>query len=160
MNLSLRSRAILFGIFGMLLFSGCVSAPPETASDKSILASDKLIFKGGQCIGAIAQSKTPLQTGSTIRVIVAGQVVRPGEYELPAGSTVLEAIQLAGGFTDYAWTRDIHLIPREGTGPKRRLSLWKQNRSGKIPLVWLGTSDRAEDFELQDGMEIDVALQC
>ncbi|MFQ5942125.1 MAG: helix-hairpin-helix domain-containing protein [Anaerolineales bacterium] len=37
-----------------------------------------------------------------IRVHVAGEVVRPGVYELPFGSIVQEAIDAAGGFTGEA----------------------------------------------------------
>ncbi len=41
----------------------------------------------------------PLAEPSTLRVHVAGEVVRPGVYELPFGSIVQDAIDAAGGFS-------------------------------------------------------------
>jgi len=156
--MTLRNRVAITLVFSCLLLQavGCASASREALSEK-------LIFKGDECLGAIAHSETSKvagRTGRTIRVIVHGQVVKPAEYEVPEGTSVLEAIQIAGGFTYYAWTRDIHLVTREPAAPNRRLVLWKRNRPGSRPLVWLGTRDHAEDFELQDGMDIYVSVQC
>ncbi len=49
--------------------------------------------------------ETPLPT----MIDVKGQVVKPGVYELPAGSRVQDAIEAAGGFTSEADSRSINL---------------------------------------------------
>lgn len=45
---------------------------------------------------------------------VVGQVTRPGEYNLPRGITVLQAISTAGGFTEWADQHGLVLIRRAG----------------------------------------------
>lgn len=50
-------------------------------------------------------SEAPLPT----MIDVKGQVVKPGVYELPAGSRVQDAIEAAGGFTSEADSRSINL---------------------------------------------------
>lgn len=44
-----------------------------------------------------------------IRVHICGEVVNPGVYEIEDGSRVIDAVELAGGFTDKACEDDINL---------------------------------------------------
>lgn len=57
------------------------------------------------------------------RVYVGGQVESPGEYELPPGMTLMQAISKAGGFRDDARKAQTILIRREGDGPPRGTSI-------------------------------------
>jgi polysaccharide export outer membrane protein len=47
---------------------------------------------------------------SSARVYVVGQMVRPGEFPLSGGLTVLKALALAGGFKDFARPESIVII--------------------------------------------------
>ena len=49
----------------------------------------------------------------TVHVSVAGQVMRPGEYDLPAGGGVVEAVALAGGLAPRAALQSV-LVQRPG----------------------------------------------
>jgi polysaccharide export outer membrane protein len=47
---------------------------------------------------------------SSARVYVVGQMMRPGEFPLSGGLTVLKALALAGGFKDFARPESIVII--------------------------------------------------
>jgi len=46
---------------------------------------------------------------STIRIHICGEVNNPGVYEIEVGSRVIDAVELAGGFTDVACSDEINL---------------------------------------------------
>jgi polysaccharide export outer membrane protein len=52
----------------------------------------------------------------SLKVSVIGQVRTPGRYDLRGPSTVLDALALAGGFTDFAARRKITIL--RGSGEK------------------------------------------
>jgi polysaccharide export outer membrane protein len=47
------------------------------------------------------------------KVYITGQVVRPGQYALTAAMTVLQLIATAGGFQEYAKTKEILVVRSE-----------------------------------------------
>ena len=63
-------------------------------------------------------------------VHVTGAVAHPGVYQLPAGSRVYQAIEMAGGLTEQASEREINLAEASRTGRNcifirgRRARLW------------------------------------
>ena len=61
----------------------------------------------------ICRSSAP-DTNTVIRVIVDGEVQRPGPVDLPGGSTILDAIKQTGGFTDFASTKFL-VVQRRGS---------------------------------------------
>jgi len=50
------------------------------------------------------------------KVSVIGQVHAPGRYDIKGPSTVLDALAMAGGFTDFANKKDIRIIRKTATG--------------------------------------------
>ena len=50
------------------------------------------------------------------RFYIVGQVRGPGMYELRANQTYLQALAVAGGFTDFADRDDVRIIRRSGAG--------------------------------------------
>lgn len=64
---------------------------------------------------------------------VTGQVMRPGEYSLPRGLTVLQAISTAGGFTEWANERGLVLIRRAGGEQQHMRIDYKKIISGSRP---------------------------
>lgn len=53
------------------------------------------------------------------RFFIQGEVNRPGEYKLVVPTKVLEALVNAGGFRDFAKTKDIVVIREEGSATAR-----------------------------------------
>jgi polysaccharide export outer membrane protein len=53
-------------------------------------------------------------TGSR-RYFIVGNVKTPGAYDLRAGQTFLQALSVAGGFTDFAKRSAVHVIRQNGT---------------------------------------------
>lgn len=49
------------------------------------------------------------------KVSILGEVKKPGAYELKAGLTILDAIALAGGFTEKSNAKDVKLIRSKGS---------------------------------------------
>ena len=60
-----------------------------------------------------------------------GEITRPGEYQLMKGLTIVQALSLAGGFTEFAKKSDITLFRYEA-GKKRIIKInYKEIMSGK-----------------------------
>jgi len=62
-----------------------------------------------------------VQTVNSYRIFILGQVTAPGTYLLKSKTTILQAISLAGGFTQYASKNSMILIRRktDGSGNKK-----------------------------------------
>lgn len=83
-----------------------------------------------------------------LRIAIIGEVVRPGSYRLlPADAqimpTVTEALQQAGGITQYTNLQKVHIDRRDPSGQLQRLTvnLWQLLQSG----------DLSQDVALRDG---------
>ena len=72
------------------------------------------------------------QIGS-YRISVLGKVAAPGVYSINTRTTLLEAISLAGGFTEWANKRKITLIRNEGGRNKKFRINYNKIVSGKDP---------------------------
>jgi polysaccharide biosynthesis/export protein len=55
------------------------------------------------------------------RVSVLGEVQKPGQLQLKADTTVLEAIALAGGFRDFASPGKIMILRKDGKGATQKI---------------------------------------
>ena len=75
----------------------------------------------------------------SLKVSVIGEVARPGRYELKSWATVLDALALAGGFTQYATRSRIVILHPEGKTMKR------------IPFNYNKVSADQENFYLRNG---------
>jgi len=76
-----------------------------------------LLLAGGIWIAARAPEGESIQlrpapTSEPIQVHVAGAVVRPGLYDLPEGSRVMDAVEAAGGFVADADKNSMNLAAR------------------------------------------------
>jgi polysaccharide export outer membrane protein len=68
------------------------------------------------------------------RVSVLGEVQKPGQLQLKADTTVLEAIALSGGFRDFASPGKIMILRKDSTGTTQKIPfnynrVVKDNRS-------------------------------
>ena len=75
----------------------------------------------------------------SFKVSVMGEVARPGRFELKSWTTVLDALALAGGFTQFASRSRIIILHPEGTTMKR------------IPFNYNKLAGEQENFYLQNG---------
>jgi hypothetical protein len=89
--------------------------------------------------------------GDKIEVIVRGEVGRQGSISVAQGTTLLEAIKLAGGFTERALARSVLV---EDAQRRHRLSLNRQRRFLRRSRVWFGGG--TGDFVLAPGATIYV----
>jgi len=74
-------------------------------------------------------------------VTVNGEVLKPGMYPLKPGLTVLEAISLAGGFTDFAARNSVKII-RSENGTDKNIVVQAENISKK--------GNKSKDVQLKD----------
>ena len=56
---------------------------------------------------------------NSYRVFVQGRVQTPGAYEIKSKTTLVQAVAMAGGFTDWAETKNILIVRRTRAGEKR-----------------------------------------
>lgn len=92
-----------------------------------------------------------LAAGNTIEVVVRGEVGRIGSISVAQGTTVLEAIKMAGGFTEFALATRVQI---DDAKHRHRLNLHRQRRFLKRSRVWFG--DGSGDFVLEPGATIYV----
>ncbi|NIM98375.1 MAG: hypothetical protein GTO24_09945 [candidate division Zixibacteria bacterium] len=69
----------------------------------------------------------------SFKVSVLGRVTNPGVYPVTGNTTLIEAISMAGGFTEWANKRKITVITREGGREKKIRINYKKIISGKDP---------------------------
>jgi polysaccharide export outer membrane protein len=88
---------------------GEIMAQGQTASELKKVIADKL-----QSF-VTAPEVTVIVKESRSQVIYAiGKFTRPGPYPLAPGMTVMQALSAAGGFTEWADTKNIIIVRREG----------------------------------------------
>jgi polysaccharide export outer membrane protein len=76
------------------------------------------------------------------KIVVMGEVVKPGRFELTGPTTVLEAIALAGGFTEFASSSRVDLLRPSGERVERyQLDRDRLTASKGKQNVWLTPGD-------------------
>ncbi len=53
---------------------------------------------------------------------ILGQVARPGSFPLTAGTTIVDAIAVAGGFKDFAKKKGVYLLRQNSAGVEQRFN--------------------------------------
>ena len=53
---------------------------------------------------------------------ILGQVAKPGSFPLTAGTTIVDAIALAGGFKDFAKKKSVYVLRLNPAGGETRIS--------------------------------------
>ena len=108
----------------------------DAASNPPVGPGDVLIVSRA-ATGAAAMAEGPMP-----RVRVVGEVARPGTYSLSQAPTVLDAVLLAGGLTEYAAGNRARIV--RGSGERRT------ETRVRIGDLMSGSSD-AQNLELKDG---------
>jgi polysaccharide export outer membrane protein len=66
---------------------------------------------------AAPQVTVGISQANSTRFFVVGQVARPGEFPLTAGTTLVQALALAGGFREFAKTDGIVIVRQQANPP-------------------------------------------
>lgn len=53
---------------------------------------------------------------------ILGQIAKPGSYPLTAGTTIVDAIALAGGFKDFARRKSVYVLRQNPAGAETRIN--------------------------------------
>jgi len=143
-DLSLKVRVtpdgnISYPLLGNIAVAGLTVAEVQRKLTE-LLAKDYLVHP---------RVTVSVETSSTQRVIIIGQVKTPGSYEIPPNETltVLQLVARAGGFTDLAATSKITVMRGEGTKQKKILV----NVADIIR-----TGDKSKDIVLEPGDIVSV----
>ena len=144
----------------VLFLMNCSAPPlmvvtPEAAKEPSVIVV-KFPIGGGLFGPTDWVSYQVLRTNaidpdSLLKVTVSGEVRYPGSLQIPKGMTIIEAIAKAGGFTDFAFTRYLHVFIGGGQQRER----YKLDRHWRDGQVWYG--DGMGDYVLQPDTEIHVS---
>lgn len=70
---------------------------------------------------------------NSYKISILGKVVQPGVYPITTRTTILEAISIAGGFTEWANQKKITVITTQGGQKKKFRINYKKIVSGKDP---------------------------
>lgn len=78
------------------------------------------------------------------RVSLTGEVRHPGLYPLNGGLTLVSAIELAGGLTHFAASRNVRVVRNMSGTPRRIEADLGRLRRGRTPDIPLHRGDRVE----------------
>lgn len=88
--------------------------------------------------GIMAETESTVSETGVCFVHVCGAVVSPGVYELPAGSRIFDALELAGGITEEGVPTALNFAEQIYDGEQILIPTWEQYSAG-----W--TSEALED---------------
>lgn len=89
--------------------AGAVEAAGQTVETVERTIADRLASNFAVRPNVFVSVVTVDETGATFPIYVLGRVGEPGVREVEAGTTLLQAISLAGGFDRFAATKRIQL---------------------------------------------------
>ena len=99
------------------LFLGVISVKNKTVHDL------KEILRKGISENYIVDPKIDITVDrKSLTFFIAGEIAKPGTYEFRPGITVLEAVAMAGGFTDYA-SRKVKVVRKGDDGVEREIKI-------------------------------------
>lgn len=99
------------------LFLGVISVKNKTVDDL------KEILRKGISENYIVDPRIDITVDKkSLTFFVTGEVAKPGTYEFRPGLTVLEAVAIAGGFTDYA-SRKVRVVRKTVDGSEIELKI-------------------------------------
>jgi polysaccharide export outer membrane protein len=74
-------------------------------------------------------------------VFVMGEVNNPGSIAMPGSMTVMQALAMAGGFKDFANTKNIRILRRGKTGMQTLPFNYKDAVKGEGEMLMLAPGD-------------------
>lgn len=116
------------------LFLGSIPVEGKTVADL------KEILRKGISENYIVDPKIDITIDkASLNFFITGEVQKPGTYAFQPGMTVLQAIAMAGGFTDYA-SKDIKIVRKGNDGKEKEIKIKTKK--------FLRATDKREDSKL------------
>lgn len=122
---------------------GRISLPlihPVMAADRSIPQLEAELTQAYSSQLVRPQIDVDVKTATPLRVFVGGEVGKPGVYDMPGDINALQAVIMAGGFTNLAKTNGV-VIVRRGAGGRAMMrtanlhaATFQADRSDAVPL--------------------------
>jgi polysaccharide biosynthesis/export protein len=105
---------------------GEITAQGQTASELKKAITDKLqnFVTAPEVTVIVRESRSQV-------IYTVGKLTRPGPYPLAPGMTVMQALSAAGGFTEWADTKNIIIVRREGGKETQLRFNYKEFTSGE-----------------------------
>jgi polysaccharide export outer membrane protein len=105
---------------------GEVTAQGRTATELKNIIADKLqnFVTAPEVTVVVRESRSQV-------VYTVGKLTRPGPYPLAPGMTVMQALSAAGGFAEWADTKNIIIVRREGGKETQLRFNYKEFTSGE-----------------------------
>jgi len=88
----------------------------DGAPRQIVVDRDRLLSQNNQDSNVLLQHGDILAVGEKEVFYIRGEVTKPGAYLLESGMTVLKAISLAGGFTQFANRKQVDVLRAGGSG--------------------------------------------
>ena len=88
----------------------------DGAPRQIVVDRDRLLSQNNQDSNILLQHGDILAVGEKEVFYIRGEVTKPGAYLLESGMTVLKAISLAGGFTQFANRKQVDVLRAGGSG--------------------------------------------
>src|SRR5207249_2340890 len=93
-------------------------SPRQIAVDR-----DRLLGQNNQDSNVLLQHGDIVAVGEKDVFYIRGEVTKPGAYLLENGMTVLKAISLAGGFTQFANRKQVDILRAGGSGVQAKVTV-------------------------------------
>ena len=135
---------------GQNVANGQNAADGETAAGGQNVVNGQTAADGETAGGQTAAEGQAEQSGLFIHI--CGEVTEPGVYELPAGSRIYEAVEMAGGFTPEASKSYVNLAQTLRDGDKIEIPA-----EGEEPSVPAGQGEAAAESMADDLVDINTA---
>ena len=104
--------------------AGTISAAGRSVDSVESTIADRLASNFAVRPSVFVSVVAVNELGLTFPIYVVGQVVNPGQVEVEAGTTLLQAIALGGGLDRFAATKRIQLRRRDPSTGQERLYLF------------------------------------
>ncbi len=134
----------IFGLLMIALWSGGCQHPREQVK---VPYHDSGYYHGRIVRGGARD------TNNVITVMVHGEIRNPGTLQVPRGSTILEVIKQAGGFTDFAYSKRIEI---QRAGSSHRYLLRREWNGLNHYRIWYVPSRRNPDTYSEEPVDSTV----
>jgi polysaccharide export outer membrane protein len=98
--------------------AGEIDAAGKTPKELEALLADKLSSRIASPTVTVVVKEV-----NAARIFVLGEVAKPGAYPMRGSMTVVQALAVAGGMTEFADRSDIVILRRAGDGAQTRLNV-------------------------------------
>lgn len=101
-----------------------ITRPSDEGPPRQIMVDrDRLLSRNDQDSNILLQHRDIVAVAEKEVFYIRGEVTKPGAYLLESGMTVLKAVTLAGGFTQYANRKQVDVLRAGGNGVQKKVTI-------------------------------------